>query len=129
MPTGAESDGLPPRIGSRIHCQKRVSMIELAKILGLGAAAAIFLLLVAPPGLVYLAAFIALVPILGLSLWLTFGALGGRLHVPRAIVQGATQIIDEPAPRRPILSADGGETAPERLTVEQREQAPPPLGR
>jgi hypothetical protein len=45
-------------------------MVDLEAILVLGAIASMTFLVVAPPALVYFAAFVMLVPILGIALWL-----------------------------------------------------------
>jgi hypothetical protein len=64
-------------------------MIQLANIFGLGTVASIAVLLVAPPGVVYLAAFIAMVPVLGMTVWLALGAIyekGGVRRLSSAVL-------------------------------------------
>lgn len=101
-------------------------MTELAKIVGLGAAAATITLLFAPPGVVYLAAFIVLVPMFGIGLRFALRSLGGRLRDFLEAVESVSRLMAKASPQSPKFSPDRGAGADLGFAVERSSAVPSP---
>lgn len=101
-------------------------MTELAKIVGLGAAAATITLLFAPPGVVYLAAFIVLVPMFGIGLRFALRGFGGRLRGSLGVLASMAQLMAKTSPQNPKFSPDRGAGADLGFAVERSSAVPSP---